>query len=61
MHGYCRVHRSTELYFEWNRLSLEKKKGNCAVIYMVELLQVGYPLSKGFSFKYKTLLTLYVV
>lgn len=26
MHGYCRVHRSTELYFEQNRLSLEKKK-----------------------------------
>lgn len=42
MHGYCRVHCSTELYFEQNRLSLEKKKGNCAVIYMVELLQVGY-------------------
>lgn len=58
MHGYCRVHHSTKLYFEQNRLSLEKKE---IVIYMLEVLQVGYPLSKDFSLKYKTSLALYEV
>lgn len=58
MHGYCRVHHSTKLYFEQNRLSLEKKE---IVIYMLEVLQVGYLLSKDFSLKYKTSLALYEV